>query len=64
MTKLSSETKKDSFEDVVRILLDLYGVVMALALAAAIGLTVAPKGIALSPFELNAQNLAVLDRFS
>ena len=53
------ENEKDSMRDVVRILLYLYGVVIALALTTSIGLTVAPHGIALSPFELNVQNLAI-----
>jgi hypothetical protein len=58
MNKMASSNEKFSMKDIVRILLDLYGVVIALALTTSIGLTVAPHGIALSPFELNAQNLA------
>jgi len=55
---MTAVNEKFSMKDIVRILLDLYGVVIALALTASIGLTVAPDGIALSPLELNAQNLA------
>ena len=52
-------SEKDSLKDVVRIFLYLYGVVMALALTSSIALTVTPYGIALSPFELNPQDLAI-----
>jgi hypothetical protein len=58
MTKMPVDAVREPFRDVVRILLDLYGVVIALALTTAIGFTVAPNGIALSPFELSYQNLA------
>jgi len=37
--------------------------VIALALTAAIGLTVSPSGIALSPFELNERNLTLFGAF-
>lgn len=49
----------DLSKDVFRVLLDLYGVVIALALTAAIGLTVSPNGVALSPSELNWDYLAL-----
>lgn len=49
----------DSLEDVVRILLYLYGVVIALALTRSIGITISPNGISLSPFKLNIQDIAV-----
>jgi len=52
-------SEEDSIEDVVKILLYLYGVVMGLALTTSIGLTVTPHGVALSPFEVNAQDLAL-----
>jgi len=60
---VASDNKNDSFKDVVRILLYLYGVVIALALTTSIGLTVAPQGIALNPFELSLQNLATFGAF-
>jgi hypothetical protein len=49
----------DLSKDVFRVLLDLYGVVIALALTTAIGLTVSPEGIALSPLMLNWKYLAL-----
>ena len=51
--------ENDSMKEIVRILLYLYGVVMALALTKSIGLTITPRGIALSPFELNSLDLAI-----
>jgi hypothetical protein len=63
MKKTASQNEQDSLKDVVRILLYLYGVVIALALTSSIGLTVAPHGIALSPLELDVQNLAIFGTF-
>lgn len=53
----------DLSKDVFRVLLDLYGVVIALALTAAIGFTVSPNGVALSPLELNWKYLALFGVF-
>ena len=56
-------SQNDSLKDVVSILLYLYGVVMALALTRSIGLIVTPSGIALSPLQLDAQDLAIFGAF-
>lgn len=53
----------DLSKDVFRVLLDLYGVVIALALTAAIGFTVSPSGVALGPLELNEKYLALFGAF-
>jgi hypothetical protein len=58
-----SITNEKGKSDVVRLLLNLYGMVIALALTAAIGLTVAPDGIAINPFVLNARNVALFGAF-
>ena len=58
MSKILDDAENEPIRDVARILLYLYGVVIALALTTAIGSTVAPNGIALSPVVLNLQNLA------
>lgn len=60
---LTSEDEKFERSNVVRLLLDLYGIVIALAITAAIGLTVSPNGIALSPFELNEMTLSLFGAF-
>jgi hypothetical protein len=61
---MSHENEIDNLsKDVVRVLLDLYKVVIALALTTAIGLTVTPNGIALSPLELNEKNLTLFGAF-
>jgi len=62
-TVSQKDENDDLSKDVVRVLLDLYGVVIALALTTAIGITVAPSGIAISPFELNERNLALFGAF-
>lgn len=61
---MSTADESNSYsKDVVRLLLNLYGMVIALALTAAIGFTVSPSGIALSPFELDERNLALFGTF-
>lgn len=49
--------------DVFKILQRLYGVVVALAITTAIGLTISTNGIALSPFELNIADIALFGAF-
>jgi hypothetical protein len=56
---LPADIEKEHLRDVARILLDLYGVIIALALVTAIGFTVSPYGIALNPFELKLEYLAI-----
>lgn len=53
----------DLSKDVFRVLLDLYGVVIALALTAGIGITVSPNGVALSPLHLNPKQLTLFCAF-
>jgi hypothetical protein len=50
-------------KDVFSILQRLYGVIVALAITTAIGLTISINGIALSPFELNSSYLALFGAF-
>lgn len=50
-------------KDVFRILQRLYGVIVALAITTAIGLTISINGIALSPFELNISYIALFGAF-
>jgi hypothetical protein len=49
--------------DLFRVLLDLYGVVIALALTTAIGITISPTGISLSPIGLNWKYLLLFSAF-
>lgn len=49
--------------DVFRVLLDLYGVVIALALTTAIGITISPNGVSFSPLKLNEKYLTLFFAF-
>ena len=48
---------------VFKVLQRLYGVVVALAITTAIGLTISINGVALSPFELNSSQIALFGAF-
>jgi hypothetical protein len=53
----------DLSKDVFQVLLYLYGVVIALALTTAIGITVSPSGVAVGPLQLNEKLLTLFGAF-
>ena len=62
MTK-TADIDREITKDVFQILQRLYGVIVALAITTAIGLTISVNGVALSPFELSSAYFALFGAF-